>query len=226
MGERRFSYLASTCLLVFGSFMPDAVLAQASWYLGASLGQSVIDAAPAEVEQGFLVDDAFVATGTTLDKTDTGGKLFFGRRFNRFLAVEAGYVDLGKASFDTTIVGAPPGTTPAPPFAIHATATATGAFLAGLAHLPVTDRFSIFGKAGLLRSEAKFTEQIRETGATRVSRTERNTEPLYGLGLQLQFTQLLGGRIEWERFKNVGRGIGGREGRDVDFLSAGVFLQF
>lgn len=75
----------------------------------------MIDAAPAEVEQGFLADDAFVATGTTLDRTDTGGKLFFGRRFNRFLAAEAGYVALGKASFDTTIVGAPAGTTPAPP---------------------------------------------------------------------------------------------------------------
>lgn len=88
------------------------------------------------------------------------------------------------------------------------------------------EAFSFFGKAGLLRSEAKFTEQIQETGATRVSRSERNTEALYGLGLQLQFTPLIGGRIEWERFRNVGRGIGGREGRDVDFLSAGVFLQF
>lgn len=226
MGQRRFSRLVPACLLVVGGFVPHAALAQGSWYLGASIGQSVIDAAPAEVEQGFLADDAFVATGTTLDRHDTGGKLFFGRRFGRFLAAEAGYVDLGKASFNTTIVGAPPGTTPAPPFGIHATATATGVFLAGLAHLPLTDAFSFFGKAGILHSEAKFTEQIQETGATRVSRSERNTEALYGLGLQLQFTQLIGGRVEWERFKNVGRGIGGREGRDVDFLSAGIFLQF
>lgn len=226
MGRRRFSHLVPACLLVLGSFMPDAVLAQPSWYLGASIGQSVIDAAPSEVEQGFLADDAFVATGTTLDRSDTGGKLFFGRRFNRFLAAEAGYVDLGKASFNTTIIGAPAGTTPAPPFSIHATAAAKGIFLAGLAHLPLTERFSFFGKAGLMRSEAKFTERIEDTGATRVSRSERNTEALYGLGLQLQLTPLLGGRVEWERFKNVGQGIGGREGRDVDFLSAGVFLQF
>jgi OOP family OmpA-OmpF porin len=213
-------------LLVLGGFAPHAVHAQSAWYIGASIGQSVIDAASNEVEQGFLVDDAFVATGTTLDKTDTGGKAYLGRRFNRYLAAEAGYVDLGKASFNTTIIGAPSGTTPAPPFSIHATATAKGLFLSGLAHLPVTDRFSFFAKAGLLRWEAKFTEQIEGTGITRVRRSERSTDALYGLGLQMQFTQLVGGRVEWERFKDVGQGIGGREGRDVDFISAGVFLLF
>jgi OOP family OmpA-OmpF porin len=226
MSRRYFSRLVLAGLFVLGGLVPHDVLAQPSWYLGASIGQSAIDAGSGEVERGFLLDDAFVATGTTLDKSDTGGKAYFGRRFNRFLAAEAGYVDLGEASFNTTIVGAPPGTAPAPPFSIHATATAKGVFLAGLAHLPLTDSFSFFGKAGLLRSEAKFTERIAETGATRVSRSERNTEALYGLGLQMQFTALVGGRIEWERFKNVGRGIGGREGRDVDYLSAGVFLQF
>jgi len=29
-----------------------------------------------------------------------------------------------------------------------------------------------------------------------------------------------------EQFKSVGRGIGGREGRDVDFASAGILLLF
>jgi OOP family OmpA-OmpF porin len=226
MGRRHIPALVLTCFLVPGSFAPHAVLAQASWYVGASMGQSVIDAGSGEVEQGFLVDDAFVATGTTLDKTDTGGKAYLGRRFNRFLAAEAGYVDLGKASFNTTIISAPPGTTPAPPFPIHATATAKGLFLSGLVHLPLTESFSVFAKAGLLRWEAKFAERIVGTEITRVSRRERSTDANYGLGLQVQFTQLVGGRVEWERFAKVGRGIGGREGRDVDFLSAGLLLQF
>lgn len=226
MGESRFPHLIVTGLLVLGSFAPAAVYAQPSWYIGASMGQSVIDAAPGEIEQGFLVDDAFVATGTTLDKTDTGGKFYLGRRFNRFLAAELGYVDLGKASFNTTIISAPPGTTPAPPFGIHATASATGFFAAGLLHLPLTDRFSLFGKLGVLRWEAEFSERIVGTDITRVSRSERHTDAAYGVGVQFQFTRLIGARVELERFQDVGRGIGGREGRDVDFVSAGVLLQF
>jgi hypothetical protein len=59
-----------------------------------------------------------------------------------------------------------------------------------------------------------------------VSRSERKTDLFHGAGLQLRFTTLLGGRLEWERFKDVGEGIGGREGRDIDFVSAGIVFQF
>jgi len=49
---------------------------------------------------------------------------------------------------------------------------------------------------------------------------------VFGAGLQLHFTPSVAARLEWERFKDVGSGIGGRQGRDVDFFSAGVLLQF
>ena len=88
------------------------------------------------------------------------------------------------------------------------------------------DLLQFFGKAGLLRWEAEFTERITGTDTTRVSRTERKTDANYGFGLLWQFTRSLGARVEWERFSDVGQGIGGREGRDVDFISAGVIVQF
>jgi len=178
------------------------------------------------VESGFLVDDAFTATGTALDEKDTGWKLYAGYRLNRYFSAELGYVDLGEASFNTTIVAAPAGTTPAPPFPIRATATARGVFLSALAQWPLTQAFTLFAKAGVLRSEAEFTEVITTTGATRVSRTERRTGANYGIGLQWAFSPRLGARLELERFEKVGRGIGGREGRNVDFASVGVMLQF
>jgi OOP family OmpA-OmpF porin len=215
-----------TCLLVVGTLLPLTVSAQSSWYVGGNAGQSAINASTSDIESGFLLDDGFTASGTTLDKKDTAWKLYAGYRFNRFLAAEAGYADLGKASFSTTIVGAPPGTTPAPPFPISGTATARGAFLSALAHWPVTQDLSLFVKAGAFRSDAKFTEVIPGTGITRVSRTERRTDGNYGIGLQWAFSGRVGARLELERFKNIGRGIGGREGRDVDFASAGLMVQF
>lgn len=214
------------CLLVAGSLLPLTASAQSSWYLGASAGQSAIKASSGDVDTGFLLDDGFTASGTTLDKTDTGWKGYAGYRFNRFFAAEGGYADLGEASFNTTIVSAPSGTTPSPPFPIHATATASGAFLTAIARWPFTEDFSLFAKGGAFRSEAKFTEVIEGTGITRVSRTESRTDANYGAGLEWMFSGAVGARLEWERFRNVGRGIGGREGRDVDFVSAGLMVQF
>lgn len=221
--SRFFGPLLGGVCAVVGA-LPMPAWAQSSWYVGASAGQSSIDASPGEIESGFLVDDSFTASGTTLDKRDTGWKAYAGWRFNRFLAAEAGYADLGKASFNTTIVAAPVGTTPAPPFPIQATAEARGVFLSALAHWPFTERFSVFVKAGVFRSEAEFTEVIPATGITRVSRTDRRTDANYGAGLQWHFTPTVGLRVEWEQFRKVGRGIGGREGRDVDFASAGVTM--
>jgi OOP family OmpA-OmpF porin len=214
------------CLFVAASWLPFAASAQTPFYFGASAGQSAISASSGDVESGFLVDDAFTANGTTLDKKDTAWKLYAGYRFNRYLGVEGGYVDLGKASFNTTIVGAPVGTTPAPPFPIRATASARGVFLSAIAQWPLTQALAVFVKAGALRSEAEFTEVITTTGATRVSRTERRTDGNYGFGVNWAFSDRVSARLELERFKSVGRGIGGREGRDVDFASAGIMVQF
>jgi len=226
MRNRRYLAVLISSVLVGSGLAPLAAAAQSSWYVGASLGQSAIKASPGEVESGFLLDDGFTASGTTLDKKDTGWKGYAGYRFNPFFAAEVGYADLGSASFNTTIVGAPAGTTPAPPFPIHATAKARGVFLSALAHWPITQAFSLFAKAGVFRSDAKFTELITGTDITRVSRTDRRSDANYGVGLQWQFTGTVAARLEWERFKNIGRGIGGREGRDVDFASAGLSLQF
>jgi OOP family OmpA-OmpF porin len=222
----RHAFLATALSVLVLSLAPSTVLAQLAWYVGASLGRSVIAATSAEVEQGFLMDDGFVASGTTLDDTDSGWKAYLGYRFNRYLAAEAGYVDLGEASFSTTIVSAPPGTTPTPPFPIHATATAKGVLLSGLANLPLTQSMFAFAKAGVFHWRATFTEQIPTTGVTRLTRTEEKTNPMFGAGLQWHFTPAVAARLEWERFKAVGSGIGGRQGRDVDFLSGGVLIQF
>ena len=213
-------------MLVAGGLLSPTASAQSSWYFGASGGQSAIKASSGDVETGFLLDDGFTASGTTLDKKDTGWKGYAGYRFNRFFAAEAGYADLGKASFSTTIVAAPSGTTPSPPFSIQATAKARGAFLSVIAQWPFSQEFSLFAKGGAFRSDAEFTEVIPGTGITRVSRSERRTDANYGVGLLWMSSGALGARLEWERFRNIGRGIGGREGRDVDFVSVGIMVQF
>jgi opacity protein-like surface antigen len=214
--------------LAAASFLPAVAAAEPNWYLGASVGQSRIDATTGEIDKAFLVDDGFVATNTKLDKTDSGWKGSLGYRFNRFLALEAGYADLGEATFSTTIVDVPPGSTglPSTPFPIKATATADGAVLSAVLHLPLGDYVSVFAKAGAFRWQAEFTERISGTGITRVHRSEEQTDPAYGVGADVKLTEAVRARVEFERFKDVGKGIGGREGRDIDFALAGLVFAF
>lgn len=215
------------CTLLATASFPAAVSAAESyWYVGVNVGQSRIDATTAEIEQAFLVDDGFVATNTTLDETDTGWKAYLGYRFNRFLALEGGYADLGEATFNTTIVNAPPPLNLLTPFPVSATATADGTVLAAVLHLPLTESASLFAKAGVFRWQAEFTERITGTNITRVSRSEEQTDPAYGVGAELRLTEGIRARVELERFKDVGKGIGGREGRDIDFVSAGIVFAF
>lgn len=223
----RFLVAPLVCSLFVATAFPVAASAvERNWYLGASVGQSRIDATSAEIDQAFLIDDGFVATGTTLDETDTGWKAYLGYRFNRFFALEGGYADLGEATFDTTIVTAPPPYDTLTPFPIRATATANGVMFSGVLRLPLTERFSLLAKAGVFRWQAEFTERISGTGITRVNRTEREMDPAYGVGAELGLTDTLRLRVEAERFKDVGKGIGGREGRDIDYYSAGIVLGF
>jgi OmpA-OmpF porin, OOP family len=210
---------------LFAAFPGNAFAVESYWYLGSGVGQSRITATTTEIEEGFLIDDAFVATGTTLDKTDTGWKAYIGYRFSRFFALEGGYADLGEASFNTTIVSAPPPFDTLTPFPLHATATANGAMLSAVLHLPLAESVSLFVKAGAFRWQAEFTEEIPGFG-TRVNRTEKETDAAYGAGTEFRLTGTVRLRVEYERFKDVGKGIGGREGRDIDYASAGLLFAF
>lgn len=216
------------CTLIAATAFPAVVLsAEPYWYMGVSAGQSRIDATSAEIDEGFVIDDSFTASGTALDKTDTGWKAYFGYRFNRIFALEGGYADLGEASFTTTIVNAPPPYNVETPFPIRATATAEGIQLSGALHLPLTDRSSLFAKAGVFRWQADFNEErTLAAGIELVSRTEKETDAVYGVGAELGFTDDLRLRVEFERFMDVGKGIGGREGQDIDYFSAGIVFGF
>jgi OOP family OmpA-OmpF porin len=211
-------------LLAGASFSTSA--SAADWYVGGSVGRSQIEVSTSAIEQGFQEDDDFVATDTSLDDADVGWKLFIGYRLLPILSLEAGYLDLGRATFDTTIVDAPPPFDAITPFEIRARAEAAGPHLSGVLHLPLTPRLQVMARAGLFRWKADFTERLPDTGTTRVDRSEDDVDLQYGVGVQLALNEAFGARFEWERLADVGEGIGGRTGRDVDFFSLGLTLGF
>ena len=195
--------------------MPSAMAADAGWYAGANVGQSRAKIDDASINAALL-SLGFAAAATTKNETGTGFKLYGGYQFNKNLAVEGGYFDLGKVSFDTTTV--PAGT-------LHGDIRNQGGVnldLVGI--IPIQDNFSLFGRIGVQNSETKLS--LSGTGAVVVlipNFSKRETNYKAGLGLQFDFTKNIGLRGEWERYR-ISDGFTGKA--DVDLFSLGLVVRF
>ena len=185
------------------------------WYLGGNIGQS-----------RAKIDDARIAsqlTGINLppssisdDKSDTGYKLFGGYQFNKNLAVEGGYFDLGQFGF--TAITVPAGT-------LSGNIKLKGLNLDAVGKLPLADKFSVFGRLGLQYAQAKDT--FSSSGAvpppTNPSPSKNALNYKAGVGVQYDFNRSMGMRIEAERYR-VDDAVGNKA--DINLVSVGLVYRF
>lgn len=167
--------------------MGEAAAQETGFYVGGALGQ-------AKFTEWCEPSPAVLAC----EDTDTGWKLLGGYRFNRHFAVEATYVDWGKASGIVQTGSGPRG--------VSASQTSTG--IAAVGSLALTPRFSVFGKAGFLMTE-------QETPAASI-RERDETELHYGLGVRFALAPAWSVRGEWERTEKL----------KAQLLSVGVEYRF
>jgi OmpA-OmpF porin, OOP family len=126
------------------------------------------------------------------DDTESVWRLLGGYRANRNFAVELGYADLGEMN----IAGR----------GVNSSAWE----LLALGIYPLGERFSLYGKLGGYRGEAK-------GGGI----TERRNDLTFGFGGQYDASRNLGVRVEWQRYTDFGGGaLGGVSDQDVISLSA------
>ncbi len=183
------------------------------WYGGASVGES-----KAKIDDGRIrgvLGSGLSSISINHDDRDTGYKIFGGYQFNRNIALEGGYFDLGKFNFTATTV--PPGT-------LRGDIKVRGLNLDLVGTLPITDRFSVLGRIGVTRAETK--DNFSGTGAVAgVNQhiTKRDTNYKYGLGLQYAFTDSFAMRAEAERYR-INDGVGSKS--DVDLFSVGLVYRF
>jgi OOP family OmpA-OmpF porin len=185
------------------------------WYGGINVGQSRAKIDDARITSGLL-GSGFTVTSITDDDRDTGYKLFGGYRFNRNFALEGGYFDLGTL-FSFRATTAPAGT-------LSGEIKVKGVNLDLVGILPITERFSAFGRAGANYAEAR--DSFTGTGAVNVvnpSPKERDTNYKFGVGLQYNFTESFGMRAEAERYR-INDAVGNRG--DVDLVSVGLVYRF
>jgi OOP family OmpA-OmpF porin len=171
-------------------FAGPAAAQDMGFYVGGAFGQ---------VEyQDFC--EGISGPGISCDEKDTAWKILGGYQFNRNLAVELGYANLGEVS--------------ASGFGVSATVEATAFDLVAVGSFPVVDKLSVYGKLGLFRADFEGRSSV---GATL---DESENGFTFGIGLRYDVMRNLGVRAEWQRYNEIDGEL------DADVLSIGVIWRF
>jgi hypothetical protein len=211
---------------------------QPGFYLGVSGGESTYDAfEKSELDAaivGALRSSGLIVTSnsSTFEDSDTSLALFAGYHFNQYIAVEAGYVDLGASEYRSTVAVRsfnPPASAVA---ATSVDVESTGFTVAGLGSLPIGSMFELHGRLGL------FFAQTDLSVATRVATsTDSGTETFdsiggfYSLGAGLNLGEHWTLSLDWTRYDNVGDededdDVTTEAGFDIDALSFSAMFRF
>ena len=184
--------------------------ANSAWYIGAGIGRSRANIDQDRLTRSLSANGAAVTAFST-DERDTGYKLFVGKQLNRYLALELGYFDLGKFSFNSATSGNG---------AFNGEAGFRGANLDLLAQLPLSERLSLLGRVGANYAKAgTHFSGNRLNAVTGPNRSERKLNAKAGLGLEYKLSEALALRGEVERYR-VNDAVGNRG--DVDLLSVSL----
>lgn len=162
----------------------DALAEESGPYVSASLGQAQVRN-PALGQSGFYEDDK-----------DSSWTVGVGYRFNRYIALDFGYVDLGEVKADQGVPGFD--------YSARFRYAAEGTTMALVGIVPI-GRWEPYVKAGMLFSKtvARLDGQI--LGDSFSFRSSHDSDdPFFGAGLRYRITQPLGIHLDVTYFDKVG----------------------
>ncbi len=202
-------------LIALAALASTPVLAQdlLGPYVGGNIGTSRANFDRPATLGGF-VGPGFSVNSSIEDNRDTAYKLYGGYRFHRNLAVEAGWFDLGH--FDYIYNTTPAGS-------LNGNLGVRGLNLDVVGIVPVSDRFSVFGRVGAAYAHSR--TGFGRTGAVPLAtvRKDKDTALKLGVGLQYAFSDRLSVRAELERYR-VNDTL--RSRGHVDMASVGLVYSF
>ena len=161
---KKISLAAALCLLAAPAVQAEGV------YVTAALGQSRVDFGENEFNAG-LGSLGINVTSSRVDENDTSYGLNLGYAFNPYLAIELGYVDLGRVSYrGTSNLGA-----------LALDIESHGWSASAVGSLPLNEQFSVFGRVGGVNAKV----DVSGPGG---ALSDRSWGALYGVGLDYAFT--------------------------------------
>lgn len=194
--------LAGLCGLGLTAAMADE---PAYYYGGLSVGR-----ARSTIDEGQLARAAVGGApvfGISSNEHDNAYKLFGGYQFNRNMALELGYFDLGHTTYSAT-----------GPLGVLSSDTQVRGFnldVVGTLHL--SDTFAVIGRVGAAAGRA--TATFTGPGAVGIAESTKNqTNAKVGVGLQWEMSRSVWLRGEVERYR-VNNAMGSHNNVDVYTVS-------
>jgi OOP family OmpA-OmpF porin len=190
------------------------------WLISATILAATLCSAPlafcadgdAPKDKGWYIGGGIgAADDHDFDETEAGGKFFGGYRAGRYFAVEAAAVYLGTYGSGTLGIGN------------GGEFDKYGLTAQGVGILPIGRSAELLAKLGLAFWSVGSVETCTVSGGQQVcvdnGTLDEGVDAVYGVGFQYHFSNRWGGRIEWERYNDIGED-------DLDFLSISVLFRF
>ncbi|MFO1407666.1 MAG: outer membrane beta-barrel protein [Steroidobacteraceae bacterium] len=190
-------------------FAGSAIADDTGFYAGAGVGWGQVSLPKSKITNSFAA--AFAANGAPIDtwsaKTDDSSipwSATVGYRILKYLAVEAGYLDTGSASYtgSGTVDDIDLGPLPAKG-KLDWGATGWQASVLGI--WPIDDTWSVFGRVGGFFGDVKATARITvDTASGKGHDSANSNEFLYGVGVDSKFLEQWTARLEWLAMPSLG----------------------
>jgi len=162
---------------------------------------------------------------SSLDDTAMGWGLQVGYRFNRYVAVEVGYVDLGEALYEA-IMTVDDGVDIFPVEA-SVRVESTGPTAAVLGMLPIGERFDVHAKAGIYVADTRLRSRLRDVefadNFLHAEDRASETEFFFGVGGAWNINDSYSLRVEYQRYLDLGDDDTG-EG-DADLIGVSMLFR-
>src|SRR2546423_715244 len=185
---------------------------KAPWYAGVDLGRSRLGMNGSDVD-GALANQG-VAGSSSIDNTSTAYGINGGYRFNRYFALEGAYERLGSFDYSSS----------AGSDTISGKFKANALSLSGVGIYPLSPQWSLYGKAGLARTDATL-EASSASGATLIDNSSHTgTGLLVGAGVTYDFDRAFYAKAGWDRYAKVGDDSTGSG--PIDLYMVGVGMRF
>ncbi len=218
------------------------------WYFGANYFKTEYDIEDIDQSGAFLDGSTLTINATTEDSNGNGWKLFAGYQLNRYLAVEAGYVDLAKytqsgiRNFDGVIFQSADGNDQVEidiPGSIEIDLHPKGFEVTGVAISPNFYGFTVRARAGVLISDYdvktkvvanipafSLGEEDFEASTQAGSQQENSTEIelVAGVGLDYRIGNDWSLGLHWDRYFDVGNDDIGEE--DINVIGLDVSYHY
>lgn len=206
MKQVNWSATAMRTLLVAGGLLA-AASAQAQvegsgGYFGLGAGQAMA--------QDYCAGEPGLTLATCDDK-DTGYRIYGGYKFNRNLAIEGAYVDLGSYPASGTLLGTP----------FDLKVDIAGLTVQAVGMVPVGDYVTLLGRAGLIHWSIDSSGQV---GGGFGSTSDDGVDLALGIGAQFNLTRNFGLRADFDLYPKLGNDDTGEE--DVSMISVGAVFSF